>query len=69
MSRRKTDMLRKEEYLASSGNICPYCQSVDIAGLDGIDSSEAGIAAQVVGCNSCDKRWLDIYRLVDVEPL
>lgn len=59
----------KQKYIASDGNICPYC------GSDQVDSEPVHLegdyfVAYVICLNlDCDKRWKDTYGLVDVEEV
>jgi len=55
----------KEDYLLGGGNHCPYCASHDITAL--IFNGEDG--GQPVRCESCQKEWTDIYKLVDIQEI
>ena len=57
-----------KEYLDSGGTICPYCGDSDIGANSAVDVDE-GVGIQVVSCNRCNKRWTDIYRLVNVQEV
>lgn len=50
-----------EKYLATGGVSCPFCGSHDIEG-QGFDADEDGVT-QEVGCNDCDREWIDRYKL------
>lgn len=52
-----------EQYLAKGGNVCPFCGSEEISGEGSVqvDSNEAW---QTIVCRSCDKEWMDVYRLI-----
>lgn len=63
MSSRLT-VTKKKEYLDASHK-CPYCGSEDISG--GFVEVDAEGAWQDIGCASCGKHWVDVYRLVDIE--
>lgn len=52
------------KYLKAS-HACPNCGSENIEG-GFVEISEGG-ATQDVHCNDCNKRWFDIYQLVDVD--
>ena len=56
---------RENEYLASGGNVCPYCDSEDISA--GHIQADAGTAWSNVECNSCEETWKDVYKLVEIE--
>ena len=56
---------QKKAYLQNGGNRCPDCRNQDIEG--GHISIDPGVAWQPVKCNACYKRWVDIYKLIDVE--
>lgn len=53
-----------KSYLAESHR-CPYCKSEDIEGQAGRDHNADSIY-QEVACLSCEKEWVDEYRLADV---
>lgn len=58
---------QKEKYLASDGTRCPFCESYDATGGQiEIDGSEAW---QEVKCLACEKSWIDVYKLFDVEEV
>ena len=47
---------------------CPFCKSKNIEGHGiKVDEDDGDCAWQEVVCLDCDKRWNDIYKLVDVE--
>jgi hypothetical protein len=56
---------KKKKYLADGGVRCPFCRSENISG--GFVEVDGGSAYQEIGCIDCDKAWVDIYDLVDVE--
>lgn len=53
-------------YAAGGGIRCPFCGSRNIRG-EHIEV-EGGKAYQEVGCDDCDKSWLDEYKLVGWIP-
>ena len=56
---------QKKAYIEGNQCICPVCKCDDIEGSSvNIDS---GGAWQSVSCNNCNREWVDIYKLVDVE--
>ena len=58
-------MKTNEEYVQSSSQ-CPFCDSRDIEGQEvNIDGNSAW---QEIYCLSCEKEWVDTYRLVGYEP-
>lgn len=52
---------QKAIYLADSGK-CLYCRSVNITGIDSFDGE-----GQLIECEDCYARWIDLYKLVDVQ--
>lgn len=54
-----------DQYIANGSVHCPHCESQDIEGLGGLEIEDSIITQEVL-CHSCNKRWTDIYRLVDV---
>lgn len=56
---------QKKDYLKVSGNHCPYCRSHDICG-DHVEVNDGGAWQEVV-CMECERRWTDIYKLIDIE--
>jgi transcription elongation factor Elf1 len=54
----------KERYI-NSPHHCPHCNSDEILG-DAIET-DFNIATQPITCTACGRKWVDIYRLVDVE--
>ena len=59
---------QKKAYLKHYAH-CPFCKSKNIEGHGiKVDEDDGDCAWQeVVVCLDCDKRWNDIYKLVDVE--
>ena len=57
------DEMQKTHYLAKDGLICPYCLSSDIEELG---TSHHSHQQRKVKCHNCNKRWQDVYALVDV---
>jgi hypothetical protein len=58
--------LHKKQYLASRGNICPYCLESNIEALESPCVVE-GIATEEMHCIDCNRYWTGIYKLVGVE--
>lgn len=57
---------QKKEYLENSYK-CPYCNSYSIQAMQmGVDGN---ITWYAVYCESCHRRWTDVYKLVDVEEV
>ena len=55
----------KQDYLLGGGHYCPYCGSHNITALI-FEGEDEG---QPVRCESCQKEWTDIYKLVDVQEI
>lgn len=52
-------------YVDNGGTKCLYCNAMDIEGSN-IDIND-GIATQIMACNACGKKWVDIYKLKTVD--
>ncbi len=63
---KKLTARRKQAYLRH-GSCCPYCGSDSITG-GSVDIEGSG-ASQELSCAECEKRWRDVYRLVNVEEI
>jgi len=60
------DEEKRKKYLEKKGVICPYCESDHISANRyeiGIDNENVFV---VCSCESCDKKWKDVYEMVDV---
>ena len=55
---------QKASYLKEA-NKCPFCKSEAIRGED--DDFDGETIWKTIVCESCEKEWRDIFRLVDVE--
>jgi transposase-like protein len=55
------------EYCAHGGTHCPHCGSDDIEG--GSIQIDAATAWQPITCNTCGKKWNDIYTIAAYEPV
>ncbi len=55
----------KKKYVDGKGGHCPYCNSKDIEAYGSVDLDGNGCTQRVI-CLTCDKEWLDLYRLVDI---
>lgn len=64
MSKRLSDT----EYVQQGGSACPFCKSLNIEGVAGVDV-EGGVALQEIRCMDCDKVWHDVYRLIGYQPI
>ena len=53
------------QYLEDGGNHCPYCASKDVSA--GAFDGEG--LCQTVECQACGRKWLDVYKLVSIEPV
>jgi hypothetical protein len=57
---------QRERYLQSGGNICPFCNSLNIQGT-GSGDSDSDWHSKEVECLDCKEMWVDIYKIVNVE--
>lgn len=53
--------MTNEEYVACSGQVCPFCGDHDIEG--GSIDIEGRNAIQEMSCSACEKEWYDVYTL------
>jgi len=58
---------QKKTYVESGYGHCPYCGGEDIAG--GFITVDGNSCSQEISCNSCPKRWFDIYTLTGIEEV
>jgi len=54
-----------DKYINHRGLHCPYCNSPEIEG--NYVNVDAGFAWQKIKCLNCDKSWINIYKLVNIE--
>jgi len=58
---------QQQDYLDNHGLNCPWCGSDDLEGAHfDLEGQEARAEA---GCNSCGKRWVDVYSLIGIEKV
>ncbi len=55
---------KAKQYIKNGGDRCPHCGSTSIEGGH-FEVNHAG-AWQEIGCNECDREWMDIYTLTSV---
>lgn len=55
-----TIRMTNEQYIAKGGNHCPFCESGEIS-ADGMGDFFGTDYSQEVRCDSCGKRWADLY--------
>ena len=55
-----------DEYFENGGN-CPFCKSPGIEGLE--VEFEGAQCIRNVHCNTCQKSWTDVYKLVSMQNL
>ena len=56
----------RRNYLADP-TACPWCGGAVQA--DAAPDVDEGFATQEIDCTECNRRWCDMYRLVDMRPL
>lgn len=56
-----------KEYLQNP-DFCPFCKSDDITRIDEL---EAGFnqAWSNISCNKCEKEWIEIFTMTDIEEI
>lgn len=57
----------RQQYIAASGQFCPYCKQHDIQG--GAVDIDGNIATQEVDCLTCGETWTDVYTLSAIEEV
>jgi len=57
----------KEKYIETGGVRCLHCRSEYIETWGNFYLSGGFEVSQRVVCNSCGKKWTDVYTLTDVE--
>ena len=57
----------KSKYLSINGNLCPVCDSNDLA-TSSFEVSGA-TTSQKIDCDQCGSSWLDVYTLTDMGKL
>jgi len=63
----KIDGIDKKKYLDDDGDHCPYCGSLYLTGEPTNISN--GVLSQEIQCSECEKTWLDLYTLTDIEEV
>lgn len=65
-----TEKARKRHLERSGLGKCPYCKAGDKhIEYGGFEPVEDGDVEQTAGCGKCDRRWIDVFRLVDVREI
>ena len=59
--------IARKKYVEENPFQCPFCGSANITTTGDIEGDGLSSAWQSVVCNDCQKRWTDVYKLVDVE--
>jgi phage FluMu protein Com len=59
--------VEKQRHLQNP-NKCPYCQDTNIESDDGPEMELTG-CYQTIRCSNCEKRWTEIYRMIDIEEI
>jgi C4-type Zn-finger protein len=62
----------KKRHLQSAGqDCCPYCKEdlLEYGDYEELSPVEDGTIEQIVGCEKCGRRWMDVFKLVDVQEL
>lgn len=62
----KLSQAKIKRYIKSGGVYCPYCGSENLDEF-GQDYDETGIY-KYIRCLTCDERWTDTYKLIDMTP-
>lgn len=62
----------RKRHIANGGTgKCPYCKADlhDDAEYDDLSPVEDGDVEQTVECGRCLRRWIDVFRLVEVREI
>jgi transcriptional regulator NrdR family protein len=59
---------QKVEYLLRDGGYCPYCGSDELQSINSGEYEYMSVLQHTV-CLRCSRRWIDIYRLHDIEEI
>ena len=55
-----------EEYVANTGQTCPFCGE-DSDNFDyGAYNGDGEIITQAITCNECEGEWSDVFKLVNI---
>jgi len=63
----KLTKVMKKEYIDHVGTICPYCGSVRT--IDNVIRDNGSYCSRGVSCVDCNKQWVDVYTLTDIEEV
>lgn len=69
-----TKAARKRHLQTSGSDVCPYCKASIADMCDAIDYGppepvEDGHLEQKAHCLTCGRKWIDIFRLVDIQEI
>lgn len=64
---RRLTVAKRRAYIRSGGVKCPHCESTEIE-ADRVDCDDA-IGTANVKCLDCKAEWVDMWKLVGVEPV
>ena len=59
---------QKVEYLLRDGRYCPYCGSDELQSISAGEYEYMSVLQRSI-CLQCGKRWIDIYRMHDIEEI
>lgn len=59
---------QKEKYIENNGHTCPYCGGDDLESISAGEYEYMSVLQKTI-CLQCGKRWIDIYRLHDIEEI
>lgn len=57
----------KRKYLESEGQRCPFCGEVNLEGSK--QERDYDYISVNMHCTGCDRRWIDVYTLSDIQVL
>ena len=68
MAKTDNQLINNYNYVKTSGQQCPSCESYEITSLDHVEIDN-GSAWQEVKCDSCKATWQDVYKLTGYDNL
>jgi transcriptional regulator NrdR family protein len=62
----------KKRHIQSGGmEVCPFCKAnvEEVVVYGSLDPVENGDIEQRAECNECGRRWIDVFRLIDIREI
>lgn len=58
---------QRQKYLRDGGAKCPFCGSKEIEGA--AVNCEGDHHTQIIECQKCEREWMDVYKLNDIQDV